>query len=373
MFYLIVLPILTLTYGYSGWRLIPYLPPPINLLAWPLLLALALSPLGVARVREQATWVRLGDLYCWGAYLSLGFFVLTSSLLLIRDLTGWVALHLGFVPTPPLSGAHIDLATFALASLLAFWGLYQARRLPQVRHIEVPIDELPEALDGLRIAQISDLHVGPTIKGDFVRRIVERVNALDADIIAFTGDMADGSVERLAKHVAPLAELRAKLGRFYITGNHEYYSGVEQWVEQARQLGFRVLLNESVLLHYRKKRVAIVGITDHGAGEIFAAHASDPKGALAAAPAADMTLILAHQPRSISAAEGAHLQLSGHTHGGQFFPWKYIVPLQQPYLSGLHRHEKMWIYVHNGSGYWGPPLRLGAPSEIALLTLRRTP
>jgi hypothetical protein len=104
---------------------------------------------------------------------------------------------------------------------------------------------------------------------------------------------------------------------------------------------------------------------------MLAAHTSDPEGALAAAPAADLILLLAHQPRSISAAQGAQLQLSGHTHGGQFFPWKYLVPLQQPYLSGLHRHGPMWIYVHNGSGYWGPPLRLGAPSEIALLTLRK--
>jgi predicted MPP superfamily phosphohydrolase len=369
MFFSIVLAILTLVYGYSGWRLLAHLSTPWNWIGWAALLGLALSPLLAVRMRESARFARLGDLYCWAAYSGFGFFVLMTTFLLLRDMAGW-ALVLSGTPLPT-SAANIDAATLGLTSLLALWGLYQARRTPVIRATEVPIANLPPELEGLRIVQISDLHVGPTIKRDFVQRIVERVNGLDADLIVFTGDMADGPVERLATHVAPLAQLQARLGMFSITGNHEYYSGVDAWVEKARELGFQVLLNESNLVHYQGRRIAVVGVTDYSAGAMIATHNSDPQGALSQAPAADFVLLLAHQPRSVHQAHGAHLQLSGHTHGGQFFPWKYIVPLQQTYLAGLHRHEQTWLYVHSGSGYWGPPLRLGAPSEIALLTLRR--
>ncbi|MFT5087268.1 MAG: putative MPP superfamily phosphohydrolase [Candidatus Latescibacterota bacterium] len=369
MFFSIVLILLTLVYGYSGWRLIPHLPTPWSWATGFLLVGLALSPLLAVRMRESPRFARLGDLYCWAAYGGLGFFVLMTTFLLLRDAAGW-ALYLSGIPLP-LSAANIDVATLGFTSLLALWGLYQARRTPAVRRIEVPIANLPHELDGLRIAQISDLHVGPTIKMDFVHRIVERVNHLEADLIVFTGDMADGPVERLAAHVAPLAQLSAPLGLFSITGNHEYYSDVHAWTDKARALGFQVLLNESRLVNYQGRTMAVVGITDHSAGEMVSEHRSDPQGALSRAPAADFVLLLAHQPRSIHHAQGAHLQLSGHTHGGQFFPWKYIVPLQQTYLAGLHRHDETWLYVHSGSGYWGPPLRLGAPSEIALLTLRR--
>lgn len=369
MFFPIVLAILALVYGYSGWRLLAHISTPWNWVGWAAIATLALSPLLAARIRESARFARLGDLYCWAAYSGFGFFILLTTVLLLRDVAGW-ALHMSGTPLPT-SAATIDAATLGFTSLLALWGLYQARRTPAIRSVDVPIANLCRELEGLRIVQISDLHVGPTIKEDFVRRIVERVNELDADLIVFTGDMADGPVERLAPHVAPLAELRAPLGLFSITGNHEYYSGVEAWVAKARELGFQVLLNESSLVNYKGRRIAVVGITDYAAGAMLPAHDSDPQGALSQAPDADFVLLLAHQPRSVHRADGAHLQLSGHTHGGQFFPWKYIVPLQQTYLAGLHKHKKTWLYVHSGSGYWGPPLRLGAPSEVALLTLRR--
>lgn len=367
MFYPIALTLLLLIYGYGGWRLLVHVPTPWKALGAVLVCALALSPLLAARMRAHPKFHRLGDAYCWIAYGGLGFFVLLTSLFLLRDLAA-AALGLSGAALPLPHGA-LDAVALGLSIAAASWGFYQARRTPAVRQVVIPIDGLPAALDGLRIAQISDLHVGPTIKGDFVRRIVERTNALQPDIIAFTGDMADGPVERLAEDVAPLQALSAPLGLFSVTGNHEYYSGVHDWTAQAQRLGFRVLLNDSQLIDHRGARIAIVGITDYSAGEMVADQRSDPAGALDRAPQADLVVLLAHQPRSVFAARGAHLQLSGHTHGGQFAPWKYVVPLQQTYLAGLHRHESTWLYVHSGSGYWGPPLRLGAPSEIALLVL----
>ena len=372
MFALIFLSLLGSVYGYSGWRLIPYLPPSAQIGAALALVFLLLTPLLLFRLRSRPHLAWLTDPLAWMAYLGMGFFTVCSTLLVLRDIGG---LLLGlFYPIDAALNASIDLATFALALVAACWGYYQARRTPAVRHVDIPIANLPPALVGLRIVQISDLHVGPTIKAPFVERVVARVNELQPDLIAFTGDLADGSVERLAPHTAALAELTAPLGVYFCTGNHEYYSGVESWTEQARRLGFDVLINELRQIDCDGGRIALAGTTDFSAGELVPDHASDPAKALAASDGADVRILLAHQPRSIEAASQAdcHLQLSGHTHGGQFVPWKYAIPLQQPYVAGLHKFRDTWIYVHRGTGYWGPPLRLGAPSEIALLTLSRT-
>jgi hypothetical protein len=304
-------------------------------------------------------------------YLGMGFATFSTILLVIRDIAG-LALD-SFAAIEPALNARIDLATFGLAIAVAGWGFYQARRTPAVRRINVPIPNLPPALAGLRIAQFSDLHVGPTIKGRFVARVADRINAEQPDLIAFTGDLADGSVEPLAPHTAALAGLSAPLGVFFCTGNHEYYSGIEQWTAHACRLGFEVLVNEGRLLDRDGAGIGVAGVTDFSAGEIAPAHASAPDIAHADIADADLRILLAHQPRSIEAAStaGFHLQLSGHTHGGQFVPWNFAVLLQQPYVAGLHQFRDTWIYIHRGTGYWGPPLRLGAPSEIALLTLTR--
>ena len=371
MFALIFLSLLGSIYGYSGWRLIPYLPPSAQIGAALALMLLLLTPLLLFRLRSRPHLTWLTDPLAWVAYLGMGFFTICSTLLLLRDIGG---LLLGlFYPIDAALNASIDLATFALALVAAGYGYYQARRTPAVRRVDVPIADLPPALVGLRIVQISDLHIGPTIKSPFVERVVARVNELQPDLIAFTGDLADGPVERLAPHTAALAELTAPLGVYFCTGNHEYYSGVESWTAQARRLGFDVLINEVRQINYDGGRIALAGTTDFSAGELVPDHASDPAKALAASDGADVRILLAHQPRSIEAASQAdcHLQLSGHTHGGQFVPWKYAIPLQQPYVAGLHKFRDTWIYVHRGTGYWGPPLRLGAPSEIALLTLSR--
>jgi len=231
-------------------------------------------------------------------------------------------------------------------------------------------------LHGFSIAQISDVHVGAQIKRNYVDAIVDAVNGLDADLVAVTGDLVDGSVQDLARHIAPLGRLKARHGAFLVTGNHEYYSGEQAWVTEFRRLGLRVLLNEHVVVRHGGASVVVAGVTDFSAHHFNPSQRSDPAAALAGAPDdAAAKILLAHQPRSALAAVGAgfDLQLSGHTHGGQFWPWNLFVRFQQPFTAGLHRLNRLWVYISRGTGYWGPPNRFGAPSEITLLRLVATP
>lgn len=381
-FLFITLGMAALIYGYSGWRLIPpvQLPPPWNLAAWLGLVLVAALPFAYFPLRQHldGAWA---SLLSWFTFLSLGFFALLFSLLALRDL-GWLlwsglerlqALTLAqpLSPPDPLRRNFVlqvaNLGTLVATLGVSGYGYYHARRRPRVDRVEVRFPDLPPELEGLRIVQFSDIHAGPTIRKPQVEAIAAAIGELDADLIVFTGDLVDGSVEDLRPHVAPLARLRAPLGCFFITGNHEYYSGVDEWIAEAGRLGFTVLLNEHRLLC--EGRLLLAGVTDIGSDP-----ASDPQAALGAdPPPGALRLLLAHQPRSVFAAAeaGYHLQLSGHTHGGQFVPWTYFVPLQQPYIEGLHRHDQTWVYVNRGAGYWGPPIRVGAPSEISLLTLRR--
>ncbi|MCC7264773.1 MAG: metallophosphoesterase [Candidatus Latescibacteria bacterium] len=384
-FLAIILGIAALIYGYTGWRLIPpvQLPLPWNLAAWFGLVLVATLPFVSFFLRQHLDGI-WASLLSWLTYLSLGFFVLLCSLLLLRDLAWllWAGLdHLQayartLAPPDPTRRNLVlqaaNLGTVVVALGVAGYGFYHARRRPRVDRIEVRFPDLPPALEGLRLVQFSDVHAGPTIKRPQVEAMVAAIEELGADLILFTGDLVDGSVEDLRFEVEPLARLRAPLGCYFVTGNHEYYSGVEAWIAEASRLGFTVLLNEHRLLC--EGQLLLAGVTDYGGGDHLPAHVSDPKAALGEAPPPGaLRLLLAHQPRSIFAAAeaGYHLQLSGHTHGGQFVPWKYFIPLQQPYIEGLHRHGDTWVYVNRGAGYWGPPVRVGAPSEIALITLRR--
>lgn len=251
-------------------------------------------------------------------------------------------------------------------------GIGQAVSGPQVKRVEVPLAGLPEGLRGLKIVQLSDLHVGPTITRDYVQKVVDQVNELKPDLIALTGDFVDGSVSQLRDDVAPLAGLRAKHGVFYCTGNHEFYSGVEPWMEEFRRLGFRVLDNRHEVVHAGTSSIAVAGVHDISSPKRFPGYESDPQRAIAGAPRTDLRILLAHQPKSVfeAAKAGYDLQLSGHTHAGQFFPFSLFVHFAHPYVSGLHRHdERLWIYVNQATGYWGPPIRLGIPAEITLLEL----
>jgi len=357
--------------------------------AWPVLAVLLLvsaltMPLPLlARRRRMPVWLQWVGLISMGWFSSLLVFALFREVFLLGD---WLWTALGDGSRQAMQSRRVLSAGAAvlLASLVTLIGYFNARRTAAVRHVDVPIDRLPAGLDGFTIAQLSDIHVGPTIRVRYIERIVESVNRLGADMIAITGDLVDGSVGDLRRHIAPLARLKARHGTYVVTGNHEYYAGADAWVAELRRLGLNVLMNEHVVLQARdpygaqtdeevnESALVVAGVTDFTAAHFDAAHASDPVAALLDAPPQVATrLLLAHQPRSAQAAAqaGYQLQLSGHTHGGQFFPWNFFVPLQQPFTAGLHRLQDMWIYVSRGTGYWGPPKRFGAPSEITLVRL----
>ena len=359
---------------YIGARLVPALPSPAAaaVLALFLLASAVLVPLGLLARRMLRLPQPAADRLTWAGMLCMGLFSSLLVLTFLRDL-----LLLGFdlagVATNPVgmeTAVAVPLAALALTAL----GFVNARRTARVVRVEVPLAGLPGALEGLRIVQISDIHVGPTIKQEYLQAIVDRVNALAPDVVAITGDLVDGSVAELASHVAPLAALRARHGVFFVTGNHEYYSGVHGWVDELRRLGIRVLHNEHVVLREGDAALVLAGVPDYTGHHFDPAHRSDPAQALAGAPIDAPRVLLAHQPRTATAAAqaGFDLQLSGHTHGGQFLPWRFFVPLQQPYTAGLHQLGRLQIYVSRGTGYWGPPKRLGAPSEIAELRLSRS-
>jgi len=369
--------LVVLLHAYIGVRILPALhawsPAWLVTLAW-LLVSAVVMPLGFAarRVRRQP----LSDRIAWVGLVAMGSFSSLFVLTLVRD----VALIVSRV----LPAAWFDAATAAtfthasalgvpvLAAVMTLVGFINARRRARVRRVDVPIEGLPASLDGFTIAQISDLHVGPTIKRRYVDAVVEAVNAIGADLIAVTGDLVDGGVAQLRGHTEPLRRLSSRYGTYFVTGNHEYYSGVQPWLAELRRLGFRVLLNEHVVLRHRDAKLVLAGVTDYSAHHYHATHRSDPAAALAGAPSdAALRVLLAHQPASAFDASraGFDLQLSGHTHGGQFVPWNWFVRFWQPFTAGLHRLGRLWVYVSRGTGYWGPPKRLGAPSEITRLRL----
>ncbi len=368
-----VATVLGLLHVYIGWRLLPDLPVShlFRLLGGLCLLAsFVLVPTGLlARAVKRQP---LSDRLAWAGLLAMGLFSTLLLLTLLRDIGLLLATWIGVAGPRLTAWSALTVPVLALAATAV--GFFNARRVAQVVEVEVPITDLPEQLQGFTIAQISDIHVGPTIKHGYLDAIVNVVNALEADIIAVTGDLVDGSVLQLAPHTAPLAKLTARHGAYFVTGNHEYYSNAPAWITEVRRLGLTVLMNEHIVLNHDDTALLIAGVTDFSAHHFDESHRSDPQRALVGAPEYPIIkVLLAHQPRSAAAAAdaGFDLQLSGHTHGGQFFPWNLFVPMQQPYISGLNRLRNLWIYTSRGTGYWGPPKRLWAPSEITRLRLVR--
>ncbi|WP_115955577.1 metallophosphoesterase [Cupriavidus plantarum] len=359
-----------LLHTYIGVRLAPDLPGPMAIkIAFAIFLAISalLVPAGMRARRYEPPWA---DRISWIGMSAMGLFSSLLVLTFLRDVFLLVAMLAGW-HTPSLVATSAVVPP-VLAFVVSAIGFFNARGVAKVVEVDVPVAGLPAALNGFTIAQISDIHVGPTIKGPYIDRIVDRVNSLDADAVAITGDLVDGSVRDLSRHTAPLGRLASRHGTFVVTGNHEYYAGAEAWIEELRRIGLRVLLNEHVVVERDGASLVLGGVTDFTAGSFIPSHRSDPVRALAGAPVnAAVRVLLAHQPRSApaAAAAGFDLQLSGHTHGGQFWPWNLFVPMQQPYVHGLRRHERMWIYVSRGTGYWGPPKRFGAPSEITRVRL----
>jgi uncharacterized protein len=318
----------------------------------------------------------------WVGYTWLGFLFFLVLLLALAEIGKRVALVAtrpapGEGPPDPqrrvaLSRLFGGVAAF-LGAGLGTAGLANALSVVEVKKVRVVLDKLSRAGSGYRIVQVTDIHVGPTIGRAFIEDLVARVNALEPDAIAITGDLVDGSVAELREHVAPLAKLRAKDGVFFVTGNHEYYSGAGEWIAHLGTLGIRVLRNERVRVG-GEAGIDLAGIDDASSRGYAGGHGPDLDKALAGRDEARPVVLLAHQPKAIHRADalGVDLQLSGHTHGGQLFPWNFLVKLQQPFVAGLHKLTRAQIYVSCGTGYWGPPMRLGAPAEITEIELVAT-
>jgi predicted MPP superfamily phosphohydrolase len=264
--------------------------------------------------------------------------------------------------------------TFIVVASLAMLveGLRRASTGPRVRTIEVRSAKIPQELDGFKIVQISDLHVSSTIKRDYVEDVVTITNALEPDLIALTGDIADGTVTTIQSDVAPLAQLNPKGRVFYVTGNHEYYWFGQEWIDAMSRLGATPLLNSSQTIETRGKSLIIAGVIDPAAALESPGVRPDTEAAIRGTDPSLYRILLAHHPGIAEKAEraGFDLQLSGHTHGGQFFPWTLVVRKVHKFNLGLFKHGRMHVYVNPGTGTWGPPIRLGTHPEITLLVLR---
>ena len=329
--------------------------------------------------RLERPWVTL---VAWPGYAWLGsIFILLVAVLAVDVvraavlLAGWA-----FGSGSAFSGSALEQARAwaGAAALLGGAAVLSALGLGRrvvIRRVSVPLGKLPLALDGTTIVQLSDVHIGPTIGRGFLSRIVDRVNALEPDVIAITGDLVDGSVLSLAPHVEPLARLRARHGVYFVTGNHEYYAGVDEWCAHLATLGLRVLRNERVSIGDGAASYDLAGIDDLAGRHFGRGHGADVDRALAGRDPERELVLLAHQPRAVVETEpaGVGLQISGHTHGGQIWPFNFLVRLQQPVTSGLARVGRTLLYVSNGTGYWGPPMRLGSPAEITQLVLLARP
>jgi len=328
---------------------------------------LTFPPLMVAgHGRRHLDWAaRTGDTI-------LGVVGILFSWAILGNLVG-VGLAIGGVTDPARS--RIVAATVAIVSLaLAVWGYVEAMRVPRVRRVDVTIPRLGAGLDGVTVVLLTDTHYGPIDRARWSTRVVDAVNTLDADIVCHTGDIADGTVEQRRAQAAPLGEVRAKLARAYVTGNHEYFGEAQGWLDHMRELGWEALHNRHVVVERGGARLVIAGVDDRtAAASGLRGHHADHAAALAGADPLLPVLLLAHQPKQVdgAVAHGVDLQISGHTHGGQIWPFHYLVRLDQPVLQGLSRHgERTQLYTSRGTGFWGPPLRVFAPSEITLLTVR---
>lgn len=305
-------------------------------------------------------------------HFDMGILSLLIAQIVIRDLV--------FLPIK-IFKPEISNYAFSKSSTITFFVIFvisliiahvNALRGPEVLRVEVPIKDLPKDLEGYSIIQISDLHAGAGIDRKYVENVVEKINNLEADVVVMTGDIADGNFEKYKDNVEPLSKLSKKRPVIYITGNHEFILDSGIWINYFQQLGAKVLLNQHTLITKGASRILFAGVIDPEVKEVDQNKGPDIGESLAGSPKTDIKILLAHQPNiAESASKHFDLQLSGHTHGGQFFPWNKVIKLLQPYASGLKKSGDMWVYTNSGTGFWGPPFRLGTRSEITILKLKR--
>lgn len=394
MWIIIVLTVATLLTLYLGLRLIN--PSPLSrkwkILAWLFVGTLLFGQRLTWFLQRKGFYGELLGIIDWVGFIFLGMVSILVVLMLLRDIpcmfkgvcSFFYKLFVRRSKRPYFIEPDHERRRFMLnatnAAILAAtvpltgYAMFVARSKPTVTHIDLPVAGLPDGLDGFTIAQISDTHIGPTLRGDWMRMVVNEINALKPDMVVHTGDLVDGSVATLNGAVRPIANIKAPHGVWMCTGNHEYYSGVHDWLAEARRLKMIPLVNEHTLIDTGAGKILLAGVSDIRGNRLEPSHVSSPADAIKGAPAHDVSILLAHQPRSVYDASkaGFDIQLSGHTHGGQYFPYTLAIHLFQPYVSGLHRHDDTLLYVNIGTGYWGPPMRLGTQPEITLHTLRKS-
>jgi len=344
--FFIALAIYAAAHVYVWWRLV------LPLVSWPvgtaILVVLAPSFPVMWRIRRRLTreaarpWLLVG--YIWFGFV-------------IYLLLGAIASHIAVGFGASARAAAQYCAAAAVITVIA--GLLNVARGPVVKRVRVPLARLP--VESYTIVHLTDVHIGPLIGQGFIETLVRRVNALRPDLIVITGDLVDGALSELRPHIEPLRGLRARDGVYAVTGNHEYYWQVEPWLHHLRSLGIVVLRNEHVTI---ANAFELAGVDDSSANE-------DVPRAVAGRDPALPLVLLAHHPRTIAraTAAGVDLQLSGHTHGGQLLPWGWLARIWDPQVAGLGRFGTTWLYVSHGTGFWGPPLRVGTRCEIAAVTL----
>lgn len=370
-FVAILVGLLTLLFGVPLWTLVlaPSWPGGVVLLGSLVVLAgLVALPAGMFGGHREGGSDRLavvGD-------TTLGIIWVVFTWSVLGNVLGLVLLAAGV--DDPARSRIVAVLALGVAVVLLLWGNYEAMRTSRVRHVEVVLPRLGAGLDGTRVVLLADTHYGPINRVRWSQNVTTVVNSLGADVVVHAGDIADGTPDNRREQAAPLGAVDARLAKVYVTGNHEYYSGAAPWLDRMAELGWDCLHNKHVVVERGGDRLVVAGVDDvTAAASGLAGHRTDLAAALAGTDPELPVLLVAHQPKFIAkaAAAGVDLQLSGHTHGGQIWPFNFLVRLDQPAVGGLSRHgERTQLYTSRGTGFWGPPFRVFAPSEITVLTLR---
>ncbi|WP_431484833.1 metallophosphoesterase [Pseudomonas solani] len=300
-------------------------------------------------------------------------FVLLFVFVVLADLANGILSVLRIRAAKKLVGPSNRYLAASFALLLSAFGVYQAAQVPGVRTVEVRIKNLPQAMDGLRVVQLTDLHISKLFQTPWVEAVVARTNALNPDLILITGDLMDGTTTDRQLDVAPLAGLTASLGIIGIPGNHEYYFNEPQWRTEFERLGIQMLLNEHVVIGAGTESLVVAGVTDEAAAQ-FGMAGPNLNAALMGVPETAPIILLKHRPAGAdrSAQAGVSLQLSGHTHGGMIKGLDQVGRYaNEGFISGAYQVGAMTLYTSNGTGLWnGFPIRIGVPAEITEIILR---
>ncbi|MCI5073337.1 metallophosphoesterase [bacterium] len=370
----VFISVLLAIHAYLAWKII-FAPKLGTVWQWTLSLALLflfltmLSRLSLyRRIPKSLHRIHAYLAYCW---MGLMFFLLVGFILcdLVFILPVWAAE--GVFLTGSDQAYFKMMIVVSLASVISLYAYGQAKRGPKVKQQNIILSKLPKALCGFKVVQISDLHIGDIIQEAYIKQTVSLCNAQKPDLIVITGDLVDAPVEQLAPLAQELKHLSAKHGVYFVTGNHEYYAGAQAWIDYLKTLNIHTLRNTAVEIADGKHSFNLVGIDDVSGGKFIPGHGPQLAKAVEHCQKDKVSILLAHQPKSIVDAEkhGIDLQLSGHTHNGQIWPFQMLVALDQPYLKGLYQHGNMQIYVNPGTGFWGPPMRFYGRSEITSIEL----